>query len=57
MHIETYHNGDKPIGCEYCGLGFQTKQDLKTHIQVDHNEDKPIDCEYCGLAFHKEEEL
>ena len=57
MHIQADHNGDKPITCDYCGLGFQTKQDLEMHIQADHNGDKPITCDYCGLGFQTKQEL
>ena len=32
IHNQPVHNGFRLFDCEYCSVGYQTEEDLKTHI-------------------------
>ncbi|XP_042243659.1 uncharacterized protein LOC121880493 isoform X2 [Homarus americanus] len=45
------HNHNKPVVCDLCGLGFNTKLAHQHHLQHKHKKEKPYECEVCGKSF------
>lgn len=51
------HNHNKPIVCDICGLGFDTKEDHQHHCLQKHTKEKPYECEVCGKSFAENQTL
>ena len=56
IHIETVHEGKKPVLCSICNTSFTTKKNLKRHVANVHEGKKSMrkknpQCLICEKVF------
>jgi len=45
------HNKQKPLRCLYCGIGFASRNSVRTHYLAIHTKFRPHRCRYCDKSF------
>lgn len=49
-HMRSFHTGERPHACQFCGDGFLSKEARLVHERI-HTGEKPFECAVCGMAF------
>ncbi|XP_067012466.2 zinc finger protein 271 isoform X2 [Anabrus simplex] len=49
-HMRSFHTGERPHTCQFCGDGFLSKEARLVHERI-HTGEKPYECQVCGMAF------
>ncbi|XP_047114679.1 zinc finger protein 33B-like isoform X1 [Schistocerca piceifrons] len=49
-HMRSFHTGERPHTCQFCGEGFLSKEARLVHERI-HTGEKPYKCSVCGMAF------
>lgn len=53
----SYHSGEKPHTCQYCGYSCREPNNLKRHMSLHFESQRNFVCEICGAAFHAKKTL